>query len=158
MTYVEIYNEQVQDLLASPFGLSSINNGGGMVSNGSSASLASAASSPARSSGGGNDDNRGGSSGGSVVIREAPSGAIMLDGVVEARVGSKEEVIALLSRGNERRSVAAHKLNDASSRSHAVLTMTLEQRARPGAAGVPRWVGLGVIWALCGSDLSMIRM
>ncbi len=68
------------------------------------------------------------------MIREGAKGEISLEGATEVRVSSREEVIALLARGNERRATAGHRLNEASSRSHAVLTLSLEQRARPGAA------------------------
>jgi hypothetical protein len=134
--FVEIYQEQVFDLLASG-PLPAYSTGG------SSASLASTAScgSPASGlwTGAGGALAAGGGlapGGGTVAIREGPKGAVMLEGAVEALAACKEDVIALVARGNERRATGGHKLNDASSRSHAVLTLTLEQRARPGA-GVP---------------------
>ncbi|KAI8474570.1 MAG: kinesin-domain-containing protein [Monoraphidium minutum] len=121
-TYVEIYNEAVQDLLA-PAG---------------PPAAASYSSSSGGGSGGGGGSSSGG--GGGVAIREGPGGEILLDGACEAAVATRSDVAALLARGAERRATGAHRLNDASSRSHAVLTLTLEQRARPGGAGagVPR--------------------
>ena len=46
---------------------------------------------------------------------------------------SEGEVARLLEAGNVHRAVAAHNLNDASSRSHAICTLAMEQRRRPGA-------------------------
>jgi hypothetical protein len=132
VTFVEIYQEAVYDLLAPGPGPCS--------TGGSAASLASAASSGglwATGGGGfGSGPVGGAPGGGGITIREGPRGAVVLEGATEAVAGCKEDVIALVARGNERRATGGHKLNEASSRSHAVLALTLEQRARPGA-GVP---------------------
>lgn len=57
-----------------------------------------------------------------------------MDGAVELAVASLCDVLAVVAHGNAVRATAGHKLNASSSRSHAILTLTLEQRARPGAA------------------------
>jgi hypothetical protein len=134
VTYVEIYNEQVLDLLA---GTTTATGAGAVTSahvtgGGAGTSGGGGAQPPSQGGAGGF-----GGGGGAVAIREGPEGQIILEGATEARVRSREEVASLLARGNERRAVGSHKLNEASSRSHAVLALALEQRARPGA-GVPR--------------------
>ena len=57
---------------------------------------------------------------------------------------SVAEVARLLEAGNLHRAVAAHNLNDHSSRSHAICTLHLEQRRRPhappAAKDVPRFL------------------
>ncbi len=54
------------------------------------------------------------------------------------------EVARLLEAGNLHRAVAAHNLNEHSSRSHAICTLHLEQRRRPhappAAKDVPRFL------------------
>ena len=46
---------------------------------------------------------------------------------------TETDIAQLLEAGNGHRAVAAHNLNDASSRSHAIFTLTLEQRRKPNA-------------------------
>ena len=50
---------------------------------------------------------------------------------------SMDEAARLLEAGNMHRAVAAHNLNEHSSRSHAICTVQMEQRLRPGAAAGP---------------------
>ena len=50
---------------------------------------------------------------------------------------SMDEVARLLEAGNMHRAVAAHNLNEHSSRSHAICTVQMEQRLRPGAPSSP---------------------
>lgn len=53
------------------------------------------------------------------------------------------EVARLLEAGNLHRAVAAHNLNEHSSRSHAICTLHLEQRRRsaaPAARDAPRFL------------------
>ena len=51
----------------------------------------------------------------------------------EVEVKTEADIAQLLEAGNGHRAVAAHNLNDASSRSHAIFTLTLEQRRKPTA-------------------------
>ena len=48
-----------------------------------------------------------------------------------------DEAARLLEAGNMHRAVAAHNLNEHSSRSHAICTVQMEQRLRPGASAGP---------------------
>ena len=67
---------------------------------------------------------------GDVVIREDGRGEVVLVGATEVEAGSCDEMMRLLERGTLARTTAATRMNDVSSRSHAVLTLTLEQRLR----------------------------
>ncbi|RYY34286.1 hypothetical protein EON62_03440, partial [archaeon] len=56
------------------------------------------------------------------VIRQLPSGEIVLEGASRGAVSSYDALAKLLEEGNKRRAVAATKMNATSSRSHSVLT------------------------------------
>ena len=84
-TYVEVYNEQVCDILS---------------------------------------DKRA-----DLKIRENPETGPFVPGLVVAAVTSVEEVMKVVRDGNRRRHVAATKMNSASSRSHAILTLFFEEEA-----------------------------
>ena len=63
-----------------------------------------------------------------VHIRELPGGGIMLAGAHEVEVSNQQEMIALLERGTCLRATGATGMNQRSSRSHAIFTITVEQR------------------------------
>ncbi len=65
---------------------------------------------------------------GAISIRENAGGGVCLYGAVEKEVHSKEEMAAVLEQGTLCRSTAATNMNNRSSRSHAIFTITLEQR------------------------------
>lgn len=75
-----------------------------------------------------------------VSIRELPSGGIVLAGAAEKEVKTVEEMVAVLQAGTVRRATAATGMNKQSSRSHAIFTITLEQR-KLGPAKTERSVG-----------------
>lgn len=59
-------------------------------------------------------------------IREKSDGSgVYLDGVSKYPISSEEEVLALLSRGDDNRATAATNANETSSRSHAVLLLSV---------------------------------
>uniref|UniRef100_A0A0G4I5A3 Kinesin motor domain-containing protein n=1 Tax=Chromera velia CCMP2878 TaxID=1169474 RepID=A0A0G4I5A3_9ALVE len=60
-----------------------------------------------------------------ILIRETPSGEQTLVGVREEDVKSPEDVTSLIERGSAVRSSGATKMNQHSSRSHAVFTLSL---------------------------------
>ncbi|TXG52671.1 hypothetical protein EZV62_021840 [Acer yangbiense] len=70
-----------------------------------------------------------------IQIRETVNGGITLAGVTEAEVRTKEEMASYLSRGSLARATASTNMNSQSSRSHAIFTITMEQKkiARTGA-------------------------
>ena len=64
-----------------------------------------------------------------VHIREVPGGGIMLAGANEVEVTNQEEMIAVLERGTCLRATGATGMNQRSSRSHAIFTISVEQRS-----------------------------
>ncbi|MEW5302191.1 MAG: hypothetical protein WDW36_004996 [Sanguina aurantia] len=66
-------------------------------------------------------------------IRETPGGDIFIDGATEVTITNLAMVAKILEEGNTQRATAAHKMNETSSRSHAILMLQLEQRAKPSA-------------------------
>lgn len=63
-----------------------------------------------------------------VSIRESPGGGVCLYGATEMEVRTQEEMAAVLEMGTLCRATASTGMNDRSSRSHAIFTITLEQR------------------------------
>ena len=69
-----------------------------------------------------------------VAIRvDTSTGGVRLEGEQRRRVASEAEALALLDEGARNRATAATHMNEASSRSHAVFTVSL--LLRPGAQG-----------------------
>ena len=67
-----------------------------------------------------------------VLIRELPAGGIVLAGTVEKEVRTQQEMIRVLEEGTSLRATAATGMNKHSSRSHAIFTITIEQRKTRG--------------------------
>ncbi|XP_042286191.1 kinesin family member 4 [Thunnus maccoyii] len=63
-----------------------------------------------------------------ISIREDPKDGIKIVGLTERQVFSAHEMVGCLELGNSARTVASTAMNAASSRSHAIFTITLEQR------------------------------
>jgi hypothetical protein len=91
-TFVEIYNEEIYDLIS-----------GGPTRSGSK------------------------SRGNIVSLREEKDGSIIMAGNTEEKIESKEQLYLLLENGSERRSTGSTKMNNESSRSHALFTLTIEK-------------------------------
>jgi hypothetical protein len=73
-----------------------------------------------------------------LAIREDTSKrgrGVFVEGLSEWVVRSPQEVHALMARGRAVRATGATRLNEASSRSHAVLTITIERCASVGGSG-----------------------
>ncbi|KNG83056.1 kinesin family protein [Aspergillus nomiae NRRL 13137] len=85
VSYLEIYNERVRDLL--------------------------------------NPSNKG-----NLKVREHPSTGPYVEDLAKLAVRSFEEIENLMDEGNKARTVAATNMNETSSRSHAVFTLTLTQK------------------------------
>ncbi|OJJ46172.1 hypothetical protein ASPZODRAFT_67303 [Penicilliopsis zonata CBS 506.65] len=85
VSYLEIYNERVRDLL--------------------------------------NPSNKGG-----LKVREHPSTGPYVEDLAKLVVRSFDEIENLMDEGNKARTVAATNMNETSSRSHAVFTLTLTQK------------------------------
>ncbi|PSR99819.1 Kinesin-like protein [Actinidia chinensis var. chinensis] len=63
-----------------------------------------------------------------IQIRETSNGGISLAGVTEAEVRTKEEMASFLLRGSLSRATGSTNMNSQSSRSHAIFTITMEQK------------------------------
>ncbi|KAI9097958.1 hypothetical protein K1719_025729 [Acacia pycnantha] len=63
-----------------------------------------------------------------IQIRETVNGGITLAGVTEAEVKTKGEMASYLSRGSLSRATGSTNMNSQSSRSHAIFTITMEQK------------------------------
>lgn len=63
-----------------------------------------------------------------IQIRETVNGGITLAGVTEAEVRSKEEMASYLSRGSVSRATGSTNMNSQSSRSHAIFTISMDQK------------------------------
>ncbi|CAN8264877.1 unnamed protein product [Cochlearia groenlandica] len=101
VSFIEIFKEEVFDLLDSNSSALHKNDGGVQAKNLSRAPI---------------------------QIRETPSGGITLAGVTEAEVKTKEEMGSYLARGSLARATGSTNMNSQSSRSHAIFTITLEQK------------------------------
>ncbi|KAK7410465.1 hypothetical protein VNO78_01265 [Psophocarpus tetragonolobus] len=63
-----------------------------------------------------------------IQIRESVNGGITLAGVTEVDVKTKEEMASYLSSGSLSRATGSTNMNSQSSRSHAIFTITMEQK------------------------------
>lgn len=61
-----------------------------------------------------------------LLIREAPKKGVFVEGLSEWAVRSPTEVYSLIERGAQLRATASTKMNDLSSRSHAVFIIIVE--------------------------------
>ena len=66
-------------------------------------------------------------------VREHPSNGIFVSGLTVIRVNKFEDVMSLIAMGDKNRSVAFTNMNAHSSRSHAIVTLTVIQRTRTAA-------------------------
>ncbi|KAF7236757.1 Chromosome-associated kinesin KIF4 [Varanus komodoensis] len=65
-----------------------------------------------------------------ISIREDPKEGIKIVGLTEHVVNSAKETVSCLEQGNNSRTVAATAMNTQSSRSHAIFTMSIEQKSK----------------------------
>lgn len=117
VSYLEIYNETLKDLLAPlslPSSSSSTDNRPSSPTKGGSSHFSSSPSNPSPS----------------LRIVEDKSGKISITGLREEIVTSSQSVLELLEKGQSERHVGMTDWNERSSRSHTVLTVTIESRAK----------------------------
>lgn len=62
-----------------------------------------------------------------LVIRVDPSGGFYVQGVEESTVVSAEDILRIVRDGSKNRTVAATLMNEASSRSHSIFTITMRK-------------------------------
>jgi len=92
-SFLEIYNEQIRDLL--------------------------------------NPGATSGASGGAALrIRELPTGEVYVQGLTEEFVGDAGEILTCVAEGERNRAVTSTNVNEVSSRSHAILILSVKQTAR----------------------------
>ncbi|RID76789.1 hypothetical protein BRARA_B03741 [Brassica rapa] len=82
-----------------------------------------------------------------IQIRETASGGITLAGVTEAEVKTKEEMGSYLAKGSHCRATACTNMNSQSSRSHAIFTITLEQKKVSSSLGTSEVGGEDILCA-----------
>ncbi|XP_073254601.1 chromosome-associated kinesin KIF4A-like [Porites lutea] len=68
-----------------------------------------------------------------IAIRESPDGGIKIAGLQEVTITSGADMIRCLEQGSASRVTGATAMNSRSSRSHAIFTITLEQRELQGS-------------------------
>ncbi|XP_010426568.1 PREDICTED: kinesin-like protein KIN-4B [Camelina sativa] len=71
-----------------------------------------------------------------VQIRESPNGVITLSGATEVPITTREEMASCLEQGSLTRATGSTNMNNESSRSHAIFTITLEQMRKISSTSV----------------------
>nr|XP_027192618.1 kinesin-like protein KIN-4A isoform X1 [Cicer arietinum] len=104
VSFIEILKEEVRDLLD----MVSMGKSDNSSSNGHSGKITIPGKSP-------------------IQIRETSSGVITLAGTTEVSVSTLQEMAAYLEQGSSNRATGSTNMNNQSSRSHAIFTITLEQ-------------------------------
>ncbi|KAG9318495.1 kinesin-domain-containing protein [Chiua virens] len=104
ISFVELYNEELRDLLANE--------------------LSAPAGSTQPMAKGGPSDNQGGLK----IFDDASKKGVFIQGLEEIPVKDVADALALLTKGSHRRQIAATKFNDHSSRSHSVFSITVHTK------------------------------
>ena len=128
ISFFEIYNEQVRDLLAPSH---HHNNNNNIIKSPTKGPRPPSATTPSRNS----PSMKSVASGSrftfdSPTVNSAPQGKTMVIDSEKQQVSSVDDVLRLLYAGNQNRSVATTILNDTSSRSHAIFRLSIESRDR----------------------------
>ncbi|GJQ14738.1 hypothetical protein GpartN1_g6529.t1 [Galdieria partita] len=87
-----------------------------------------------------------------IQVREDESGNVFLEGVNEVTIQTYEDAIACLESGAIHRATASHDLNERSSRSHAVFTIYLSKRPLQGPKTDKKIVSQFQLVDLAGSE------
>jgi kinesin family protein 11 len=104
ISYVELYNEELRDLLATEL---------------------SAPTGSTQPMGMGKDTRAPQAPEGLKIFDDASKHGVLIQGLEEIAVKDSADALALLTKGSERRQIAATKFNDHSSRSHSVFSITV---------------------------------
>lgn len=73
------------------------------------------------------DGVNGGKAGSVLRVREHPKEGPYVEGLCQHKVQNYTEIASFLAVGNSHRATASTKMNDSSSRSHAIFTLTMTQ-------------------------------
>ncbi|XP_014801679.1 PREDICTED: kinesin-like protein KIF19 [Calidris pugnax] len=91
-------------------------------------------------------------SSGFLDLREDSRGSIQIAGITEVSTTNAQEIMQLLTKGNKQRTQEPTAANRTSSRSHAVLQVTVTQKSRRKATGEEMRVGKLFMVDLAGSE------
>ncbi|NXP56468.1 KIF19 protein, partial [Heliornis fulica] len=91
-------------------------------------------------------------SSGFLDLREDSRGSIQIAGITEVSTRNAQEIMQLLTKGNKQRTQEPTAANKTSSRSHAVLQVTVTQKSQRKAAGEERRTGKLFMVDLAGSE------
>ncbi|NXL05340.1 KIF19 protein, partial [Mesembrinibis cayennensis] len=91
-------------------------------------------------------------SSGFLDLREDPSGSIQIAGITEVSTTNAQEVMQLLMKGNKQRTQEPTAANKTSSRSHAVLQVTVMHKSQRKAIGEEVRIGKLFMVDLAGSE------
>ncbi|XP_059644079.1 kinesin-like protein KIN-8A [Cornus florida] len=89
-----------------------------------------------------------------LVLREDKQG-IVAAGLTQYRACSTDEVMALLQQGNQNRTTEPTRVNETSSRSHAILQVVVEYRVRDASNNVVNRMGKLSLVDLAGSERAL---
>ncbi|CAM9512130.1 unnamed protein product [Bubo scandiacus] len=91
-------------------------------------------------------------SSGFLDLREDPRGSIQIAGITEVSTTNAQEIMQLLMKGNKQRTQEPTAANKTSSRSHAVLQVTVTQKSRRKVMGEEMLIGKLFMVDLAGSE------
>ncbi|KAM6244977.1 LOW QUALITY PROTEIN: kinesin-like protein KIF19 [Spheniscus humboldti] len=91
-------------------------------------------------------------SSGFLDLREDPRGSIQIAGITEVSTTNAQEIMQLLMKGNKQRTQEPAAANRTSSRSHAVLQVTVTQKSQRKAIGKEARIGKLFMVDLVGSE------
>jgi len=128
VSYVELYNEELRDLLANDLAPPTGN------------------TQPM-----GKDSSKGGD-GGLKLFEDPSKKGVIIQGVEEVPVKDCRDALAQLRKGSERRQIAATKFNDHSSRSHSIFSITVHTKEKTGPNDESLSIGKLNLVDLAGSE------
>jgi hypothetical protein len=144
LSYLEVYNETIRDLLAPEAH--------------ATAPVEGAPPPPAAldAAGGATPRVRPTGPTGGLTLREDPHGGIQVTGLSRHSPNSADQVLELLQRGNGNRAMSATHANAVSSRSHAVLQITVRETAKTADVTADVRVGKLSLIDLAGSERASV--
>ena len=137
VSFVELYNEELRDLnaaqLSAPLGQAepfapSTNSARTRPSMMPGRDMVASTSRAVASSGGHSNSEL-------KIFDDAARRGVVIHGLEETLITSAAEGIRVLTRGSQRRQIAATKCNDRSSRSHSIFTITVHMRESASVGG-----------------------